>query len=131
MQILNCVPTKANLVVIQAMLLHVVCTYTILLSHETHCVCPSLGVLQEATVRAMANFFNPIVGETPEVTEAWDSEPNPGLADRTVSIYTGTTLGGSSAVNGAQFSTPTNEVQWRQQLCFILTGNCTCGKLSC
>jgi GMC oxidoreductase len=58
----------------------------------------------------MRNFFNPIVGETPEVTEAWESEPNPALAGRTVTIYAGTTLGGSSAVNGAQFSTPTTEV---------------------
>ena len=75
------------------------------------------GLVQEATVRAMHNFFNPVVGETPEVTESWESEPNPGLADRTVSVYSGTTLGGSSAVNGAQFSTPTNDVRWPLPLC--------------
>lgn len=66
-------------------------------------------------MRAMRNFFNPVVGDTPEVTEAWDSEPNPGLAEsKTVTIFSGTTLGGSSAVNGGQFSTPTNEVRCRR-----------------
>lgn len=75
-------------------------------------VIKSKSTVQEATVRAMRNFFNPIVGETPEVTESWQSEPNPGLADsKTVTVYTGTTLGGSSAINGAQFSIPVNEVR--------------------
>jgi hypothetical protein len=73
---------------------------------------PSACPLQEAIVRPMRNFFNPVVGATPEVTEVWKSEPNPGLSEsRSVDVFTGSTLGGSSAVNGAQFSTPTLEVR--------------------
>lgn len=60
----------------------------------------------------MRNFFNSVVSQTPEVTEAWESAPNPGLeGGRAVPVYTGATIGGSSAINGGQFSTPTNEVR--------------------
>lgn len=60
----------------------------------------------------MRNFFNPVVGDAPEVTEAWPSAPNKGLAgNKTVTVFTGATLGGSSAVNGAQFSTPVPAVR--------------------
>ena len=68
------------------------------------------GVSQEHLVRAMRQYFTPVVSNA-EVSEVFDSTPNSGLGSRTVPIYAGNTLGGSSAINGAQFSTPTNEVR--------------------
>lgn len=42
----------------------------------------------------------------PDLTETWQSEPNPGLRGRTLPLQTGNTLGGSSAVNTAQWVKP-------------------------
>ena len=42
----------------------------------------------------------------PKISEGWDSQPNPGLGGRTVLQYTGNTLGGSSAINGGQWTKP-------------------------
>ena len=36
----------------------------------------------------------------------WESQPNPGLDGNTVSIQTGSTLGGTSAINGAHWTRP-------------------------
>ena len=61
-------------------------------------------------VRAMRNFFSPVV-TFEEVTEQFTSQPNPGLSgQRAVGIFTGSTLGGSSAINGGQFSVPPYQV---------------------
>ena len=46
----------------------------------------------------------------PEVVEAWTSEPNEGLNDRTLDVLAGNTRGGTSAINGAQFSRPEAKV---------------------
>jgi hypothetical protein len=49
--------------------------------------------------------------QDPGVTEGMLSEPNPGLGGRSVGIVTGATLGGSSAINGAQWTEPAIEVR--------------------
>jgi choline dehydrogenase-like flavoprotein len=46
----------------------------------------------------------------PDVVESWISEPNKGLNNRTQVILAGNTLGGTSAINGAQFSRPEAKV---------------------
>lgn len=43
---------------------------------------------------------------TPTLTAAFPSAPNAGLRGRAVTLLTGATLGGSSAINGAQWSEP-------------------------
>lgn len=63
-------------------------------------------------MRAMRNFFGGVNKDTPEVSEPFDSEPNTGLDGKVLQIYTGRTLGGSSAINGGQFSAPANEVRF-------------------
>jgi choline dehydrogenase-like flavoprotein len=47
----------------------------------------------------------------PDVVEAWMSEPNEGLNNRTQIVLAGKTLGGTSAINGAQFSRPEARVR--------------------
>ena len=42
----------------------------------------------------------------PQLTEEFQTEPNPALDGRTLRQLTGNTLGGSSAVNGAQWTKP-------------------------
>eukprot|EP00892_Ulva_mutabilis_P008488 jgi/Ulvmu1/6010/UM026_0136.1 len=42
----------------------------------------------------------------PELAETWPTEPNPGFGGRVVGQVAGNTLGGSSAVNGAQWTKP-------------------------
>ena len=42
----------------------------------------------------------------PMLTEAWDTQPNAGLGGRRLRSLTGSTLGGSSAVNGLQWTKP-------------------------
>lgn len=42
----------------------------------------------------------------PDLTESWQTEPNPGLNGNTLRQLTGNTLGGSSAINGAQWTKP-------------------------
>ena len=67
--------------------------------------------MQEFDVRSMRQYFSPVTNND-EVAENFQSEPNSGLSgSRTVSILAGKTLGGSSAMNGAQFSTPTTDVR--------------------
>ncbi|OSX69855.1 hypothetical protein BU14_1063s0006 [Porphyra umbilicalis] len=59
---------------------------------------------QEDTGRAMS-----AVGDAwtdPALTEAWESEANPGLGGRPVTLLTGATLGGSSSINSGQWSVP-------------------------
>ena len=43
---------------------------------------------------------------TPRLTEAFRSEPMEGLRGRSLEILTGATLGGSSAINAGQWTTP-------------------------
>lgn len=42
----------------------------------------------------------------PGVSEAIETEPNPGLLGRTITQFTGRTLGGSSSINAAQWTKP-------------------------
>lgn len=42
----------------------------------------------------------------PELTESWPTLPNPGVGGKVLTQLTGNTLGGSSAVNGAQWTKP-------------------------
>jgi choline dehydrogenase-like flavoprotein len=46
----------------------------------------------------------------PDIVESWLSEPNEGLNNRTQIVFAGKTLGGTSAINGAQFSRPEAKV---------------------
>ena len=46
----------------------------------------------------------------PAVVEAWASEPNEGLNGPLLGVVAGNTLGGSSAINGRQFSRPEAKV---------------------
>eukprot|EP00168_Porphyra_purpurea_P006673 TRINITY_DN18222_c0_g1_i1.p1 TRINITY_DN18222_c0_g1~~TRINITY_DN18222_c0_g1_i1.p1 ORF type:complete len:322 (-),score=40.73 TRINITY_DN18222_c0_g1_i1:40-1005(-) len=59
---------------------------------------------QEFKVRAMSAV--PDAWVDPSLTETWASAPNPGLGGRPVTLLTGATLGGSSAINGGQWSVP-------------------------
>jgi len=59
---------------------------------------------QEFKVRAMSAV--PDAWVDPALTEAWASEPNPGLSGRPVTLLTGATLGGSSSINSGQWSVP-------------------------
>ena len=54
--------------------------------------------------------------EDPEVVEIWPSEPNEGLNGRSLGVVAGNTLGGSSAINAAQFSRPEAKVSASVQL---------------
>lgn len=60
---------------------------------------------EEFLVRAPRNTG--AAWRTPTLTAAFPSAANPGLGGRPVLLLTGTTLGGSSAINGAQWSEPT------------------------
>lgn len=46
----------------------------------------------------------------PDVVESWPSQPNAGLNGRSIPVLAGNTLGGTSAINGAQFSRPQAKV---------------------
>lgn len=48
--------------------------------------------------------------DDPDITEGWLSEPNEGLNGRTSFVAAGNTLGGTSAINGGQFSRPEAKV---------------------
>ncbi|KAI0557091.1 Glucose-methanol-choline oxidoreductase [Gracilaria domingensis] len=56
------------------------------------------------TVRTPRSSFDTL-GD-PNLVELMQSEPEPSLANRVLSIATGATLGGSSSVNGMQFFSP-------------------------
>ena len=60
---------------------------------------------EELFVRSPRLFFE-IWGMPGGVVEAIETEPNPGLGGRTLTQLTGRTLGGSSAINGAQWTKP-------------------------
>jgi hypothetical protein len=64
--------------------------------------------MQENIVRPIRRMFANF-GD-PGIVEAWLSEPNKGLNNRTDFIFAGNTLGGTSAINGAQFSRPEAKV---------------------
>jgi choline dehydrogenase-like flavoprotein len=65
--------------------------------------------MQENIVRPIRRMFANF-GD-PDVVEAWISEPNKGLNNRSEIIFAGKTLGGTSAINGAQFSRPEAKVR--------------------
>jgi choline dehydrogenase-like flavoprotein len=64
--------------------------------------------MQEDIVRPIRRMFSNL--NDPGVSEAWVSEPNKGMNNRTEMIFAGKTLGGTSAINGAQFSRPESQV---------------------
>jgi hypothetical protein len=64
--------------------------------------------MQENIVRSIRRMFANF-GD-PGIVEVWPSEPNKGLNNRTDYILAGNTLGGTSAINGAQFSRPEAKV---------------------
>ena len=59
---------------------------------------------QDLLVNAPRNAF--YAWENPNVVEKWKSQPNTGLQNRRLDILTGNTLGGSSAINGAEWTRP-------------------------
>jgi choline dehydrogenase-like flavoprotein len=64
--------------------------------------------MQENIVRPIRRMFANL-GDL-GVSESWMSEPNEGLNNRAETILAGNTLGGTSAINGAQFSRPESKV---------------------
>jgi hypothetical protein len=64
--------------------------------------------MQEDIVRPIRRMFANL--DDPDIAESWMSEPNKGLNNRTETIRAGNTLGGTSAINGAQFSRPESKV---------------------
>jgi hypothetical protein len=64
--------------------------------------------MQEDIVRPIRRMYANL-GD-PGVAESWISEPNEGLNNRAEIIVAGRTLGGTSAINGAQFSRPESKV---------------------
>ena len=64
--------------------------------------------MQEDLVRPMRLILSNLLD--PAVAEFWDSEPNPGLNGGSVNMLAGSSLGGTSAINGAQFSIPEAKV---------------------
>eukprot|EP00892_Ulva_mutabilis_P001549 jgi/Ulvmu1/11395/UM075_0057.1 len=58
----------------------------------------------ELHVRAMRHAFT--MWQDPALTQTWASQPNPGLGGRNVSVRTASTLGGSSAIAGGQWTKP-------------------------
>lgn len=58
----------------------------------------------ELRVRAMRHAFT--AWKDPALTQTWLSQPNPGLDGREVTVLTGQTLGGSSAIAGGQWTKP-------------------------
>lgn len=82
-------------------------------------------------MRSMRQYFTPVTSNS-EVSEFFQSAPNSGLSgSRTVSIWSGQTLGGSSAINGAQFSTPANEVRTLTCMCNSCAHASMHGLLAC
>jgi hypothetical protein len=65
-------------------------------------------LMQEDIVRPIRRMFGNF--NDPGVVESFMSEPNKGLNNRTQFIFAGNTLGGTSAINGAQFSRPESKV---------------------
>lgn len=61
----------------------------------------------EFLIRAPRNTWK--TWETDSVSEIFDSEPNPGLNGRTLGLVTGKILGGSSSINGMQFTVPVGD----------------------
>eukprot|EP00892_Ulva_mutabilis_P012581 jgi/Ulvmu1/9696/UM055_0034.1 len=59
---------------------------------------------EEELVRAMRRTFDSWLN--PNLAEVWLSTPNPGLGGRPEPIITGRTLGGTSAINAGQWTTP-------------------------
>ena len=59
---------------------------------------------EELRVRAVRNAFQ--AWRDPGVSEAWESEPNRNLENRTVLQFTGNTLGGSSSIGAAHWTKP-------------------------
>lgn len=59
---------------------------------------------EEISVRSPR--LSSVAFRNPSLSEIYSSEPNPGLFGRTVDVVTGRTLGGTSAINGAQWSLP-------------------------
>ena len=59
---------------------------------------------QELLVRAPRLFGS--AWNDPQLTEGWQSQPNPGFGGRTIQQLTGNTLGGSSTINGVQWTKP-------------------------
>eukprot|EP00892_Ulva_mutabilis_P011188 jgi/Ulvmu1/8441/UM043_0019.1 len=59
---------------------------------------------QELLIRAPRLFGQ--AWNNPALSEDWQTEPNPGLDGQTLRQLTGNTLGGSSAINGAQWTKP-------------------------
>ena len=59
---------------------------------------------EELLVQSPNQFFT--TWTIPALTEAWSTLPNPGLGGRTLRQLTGNTLGGSSAINGVQWTKP-------------------------
>lgn len=75
---------------------------------------PPRNESQELLVRSLR-----LVGEAlsdPDITETIVTDANPGLGGRTITQSTGATLGGSSSINGGQWTKPTlqtfDEPQW-------------------
>lgn len=67
-------------------------------------------------IRAMfANFGDP------EVVETFISEPNAGANNRRLPVIAGRTLGGTSAINGAQFSMPEAKVSTAEALLIYIS----------
>jgi choline dehydrogenase len=65
-------------------------------------------VQQDLLVSALRNTF--AAWDTPTLVEKWQSEPNAGLQGRRVDVLSGATLGGSSTINGADWTRPTADV---------------------
>lgn len=67
----------------------------------------------EFLVRAMRNILATLAN--PDLTEVIPTLPNPGLNNRVVNQFAGNTLGGSSSINGVQWTVPTADSinRWR------------------
>ena len=69
---------------------------------------------EDLLVRAPRLYYD--VWATPELTEAWETVPNAGLLGKKVTLVSGRTLGGSSTINGLQWTKPPlatfNSAKW-------------------
>lgn len=61
---------------------------------------------REENLRVRSPLLYQDAWNDPNLTEAWQTEPNAGLNGGTLRQLTGNTLGGSSAINGAQWTKP-------------------------